>query len=172
MADGPIAFIVKDLRAKELPLTIDDGLRTIGDLREVAHRRWLLPTHMIRFACNGRSCWEDQPDGVMLEQIIPKRDCPPILWLLWMDDSDHFLVDRTGRMTMVPEEDVDRKEREMHAANHPVTRITLRQWRMMTGTAIARCEACLTRGEEMQRDEGGDILPPDTNRSRKARRRD
>ena len=144
-------FIVKNLMAEELLLTVGTSMRTFKDLRAAVLGRWKTPSYLQSFTGGGRSWSRAVPDNESLDQVVRQitpsgRDYVPILWLLWHNDDQFVVVFPRGPYSLSGE-DVDRKARHWETLNRTFECVRTRVWREIAQSAIALYDIASRSGD-------------------------
>ena len=91
-------FVLKNLAAEEFTLAITATFSTIGDLRQRVYTTMNIPIPLQRYAGAGRSCEPGDDGSTPISYLLPdsNEEYDPIIWLIWMRDTDFYNVHEGG----------------------------------------------------------------------------
>ena len=141
-------FVVKNLAAEETHMTIEQGMRTLGDLREYIEEYMDLPISMQHLVSDGKSL-DTWPHETLIQGCLPQTtEFAPIVWLLWMRDNDYISIYRGG-LFLESEADQKFERHRQHDTGRPCPpgrefhAIRIREYKTISRRAITAHSASL-----------------------------
>ena len=138
MGDDVLPFVLKNLRADELRLITGPFMRTLGDLRDAANRRWLVPNHLQNFVSGGRNS-RGRPDSYLIKDLLAGTSEGPnqerYIWITWMADQDYIDVG-DSHMGMFLETELDVKRAKAESRGQRLEYVSLSVYRSMSSRIL------------------------------------